>query len=260
MSGASFIRLKKLKGKSIVLVASRHNKRQIAAEIGVGGSIDASRSGLNVCLHGPQTPEEVAALARSLMAGAGIVKVRKDAVMCVEFVFSLPSSHLICDLDYFKACLRWVEARFGGLKNVLAADAHRDEAAPHLHVLLLPLEGHRMVGSDLVGNRQRLIALQRDFHEAVAAQFGFKKAPQRLSAASKSEALKLVLDRLRVDHDPALRSSVWPMLRGAIEHNPLGFAEALGIEVKAPEKRLRSMTSIFTGKGRGRNVEEPYRV
>lgn len=87
MSGVGFLRVKKLKGGNIIAVAARHNKRELFEE----GSIDPARTSLNEAIAGPRTADEVAALAKSLMAGAGIEKQRrKDATMGIEIVFSLP--------------------------------------------------------------------------------------------------------------------------------------------------------------------------
>ena len=57
MSGAAFLRLKKLKGSGIIGKAARHNRRVIQAELGATGSIDPARSHLNetVCERWPRT-------------------------------------------------------------------------------------------------------------------------------------------------------------------------------------------------------------
>ena len=36
-----------------------------------------------------------------------------------------------------------------------------------------------------------------------------------------------------------------------IEHDPAPYMAALGIATELPKKKLRTMTQIFTGKGRG---------
>ena len=257
MSGTGFFRLKKLKGAGIVAAAARHNRRAIQAEVGASASIDPTRSRLNQTLHGPPTPEGVALLASQRMRAAGIGKLRKDAVMALELVFSLPAESVIDDLHYFEACAAWASQHFGGQDNILSVDAHRDEAAPHCHVLLLPLIDRRMVGSELMGNRRKLLDLQQSFHVTVASRYGLKKAPARLSGASKQRAASAVLDHLKKSSDAALRSKVWPSIRDNIEHDPGPFVLALAITPKAPKKKLRTMTQIFTSKGRGGNVEKP---
>jgi hypothetical protein len=255
MSGAAFLRLKKLKGSGIVLKAARHNRRVIQAELGASGSIDASRSELNETLSGPPSSDAVASLAKSLMLDAGVTKLRKDAVLAVEVVFSLPASHSLDDRSYFLDCAAWAGSQFGGTKNILSVDIHRDEAQPHCHVLILPLRDERLVGSEMVGNRQKLLATQKSFHEVVASKYGLQKAPAKLIGPGKAAAASAVLKHLRESSDPALRSKVWPNLREAIEGNPAPFLGALGITLKAAAKPLRTMAQIFTSKGKGSGKE-----
>ena len=234
MSGAGVMRVKKLKGNGIITAAARHNRRVIQAEMGATGSIDPARSHLNETLRGPSTAADVGQLAKDLMAAAGVVKLRKDAVMGLEIVFSLPSDTAIDDLAYFTACSEWAVGRMGGV--ILSADIHRDEAAPHCHVLLLPLIEGRMIGNKLIGGKQMLMALQKDFHAAVASKFGLSKAPARLAGTAKQTGAKAVLQKLRETSDGALQSAAWAVIREAVERDPATFLLALGIEQAAPNK------------------------
>ena len=255
MSGAAFLRIKRLKGGGIITVAARHNKRVIQAEMGATGSIDPTRSSLNETLAGPSTAADVGQLAKDLMMAAGVVKLRKDAVMGLEFVFSLPPGHALDDRAYFTACATWAGVYCGGAQNILSVDIHRDEAAPHCHVLLLPLIGGRMVGSDLHGGKQKLLALQQDFHAKVAALYGLSKAPARLTGASKQAASKAVLQRLRETGDKALQSNLWATMRDVIESDPMPFLMALGIKLKVPAKKLKPFVAYVISKGKGPSKE-----
>jgi hypothetical protein len=265
LSGAAFLRLKKLKGSGIIGVAARHNRRAIQAEIGASGSIDPARSHLNETLIGPSTADGVATLAKELMREAGINKLRKDAVMGLELVFSLPPDHRLYERAYFADCANWAGDYFGGTRNVLSADIHRDEAQHHCHVLLLPLIQNKMTGSDIVGNKQRLLETQKQFHAAVASRYGLMKAPARLIGTSKQAAVKEVLKRLRDASDPALRSAAWPTIREGIERDPGPMMMALGIELPEPKKQARTMAQIFTSRGKRTSQDKetsskPYRV
>jgi len=257
MSAPGFFRIKKLTGSGIVLTASRHNKRAIQAEHGAGGHIDAARISLNTALHGPETPQAVAQRAKELKVAAGITGDRKRAVMALELVFSLPPKTSIDLAAYFRDCLSWAARTFGGIDNVLSADIHLDESAPHMHVLLLPLVGGRMKGSDLVGNRQRLQFLHTDFHSAVAGCYGLAKAPARLQGQAKEKTALAVVSTLRTTKDRVQESALWPILRDFIDRDPAPFAELLGIEVATPNPpKRRSMAEIFTSKGKGSNMPE----
>jgi hypothetical protein len=249
VSAAAFLRVKKLTGANIVKTAAAHNHRAIAAEVGSASHIDASRCAQNVHTAGPDTPAGVAELAQALMSAAGVGKLRKDAVRAVEVVFSLPADGAGVDAPaYFAQCLAWASATFG---PVLTADAHHDEATPHLHVICLPLVHGRMVGSDLVGGPSRLRAMQTDFHEKVAKGFGLKRGTTRMTGASRQDTAAAVLAHLRAIGDPVLKSAAWPVIRDAIERDPKPYAETLGFEVSSASKLARSFTSIMTSVGKG---------
>lgn len=256
MSGAAFLRLKKLTGGGIISKAARHNRRVIQAELGASGPIDATRSHLNVTLMGPSTADEVAQLAKAKLMAAGITKARKNAVMGVELVFSLPTDHPHDVIAYFTACAHWAGAEFGGLDNIISADIHRDEAQDHSHVLLVPLFEGRLRGSDAVGNKKKLSELQAKFFKDVAAGFGFSKPRARLSGINKAQATRQVLDKLR--QDPAGKSAAWAVIRDTVERDPMPYALALGIVITdTPNKPAKTMRQIFTSTGKGPRKEKP---
>ncbi len=255
MSGAAFFRLKKLTGSGIMLKASRHNKREIQAEQGASGSIDATRSNSNIVLMGPAAACEVAQSAKTKIMLAGINKIRKNAVVGVELVFSLPPDHKVDEIAYFTACAKWAGASFGGEANIVSVDIHFDEAQTHAHVLLVPLlEGH-LRGSDAVGNKRKLSELQGSFFKEVASIFGFNKPRTRLSGSTKTQTVRQILERLR--NDPAAKSAAWSVIRDSVELNPVAYALALGIKINTHEKQPRTLAQIFTSRGKGTAAEIP---
>ena len=257
MSGAAFLRIKKLKGSGIVTVAARHNRRVIQAEVGASKTIDSIRSGLNETLEGPPTAAAVGQLAKDLMKAAGVTRLRKDAVMALEVVFSLPPGHLQDDRAYFVDCVAWAGKHFGGV--ILSADVHRDEAAPHCHVLILPLIDNRMDGGRMAGGKQKFAAMHKEFHEIVATRYGLRKAPARLSGPAKKTAAQVVIKKLRQTSDPALLSAAWPTIRDAIENDPSSFLLALGIALKVVPKKLKTVAEIFTSRGKGK-AKDPMSI
>lgn len=178
MSATSFLCIKRLYGTGIITKAARHNRREIQAELGAVGRIDPSRTHLNQTLSGPVDAAGVGQLANDLMQAAGVDKLRKDAVMGIECVFSLAPDHRLDDTAYFSDCAAWAGSYFAGAE-ILTADIHRDEAAPHCHVLVLPLVDGRMVGSDLFGGRPKLLAMNKSFHSVVGAAHGLQSPPTK---------------------------------------------------------------------------------
>jgi hypothetical protein len=253
MMPCAVLTVKKLKGAGIITKAAQHNKRAEQAELGSRRHIDPSLSCRNVSLHGLATPKAIADYARERMEAAGIGKLRKDAVRAIEWLFSLPAGHGIDDHAYFRDAMQWVAAQSGGLDNILCADIHRDEAQPHCHVIVLPLVGGKMVGSDMLGGRAKLAALKNDFHAKVAKSYGLRREAGKLQGALKHEAMHLVLARLNQGADAALQSQAWQAIRLAVEANPRPFLAALGLE--EPQRKLRSMAQVFTSQGKGAKQE-----
>jgi hypothetical protein len=132
---------------------------------------------------------------------------------------------------------------------VLSAVVHLDEAAPHLHVLLLPLLNGRMVGSDLVGNKKRLQAMQSSFFDAVTARYGLTKprAAKRLSRAVRDKAARLALDYIQNHQECLQLPNVRFALSEALAANPESAILALGLEMpKGKPQRQRSFVEIMT--------------
>lgn len=245
-----FFSLQKLKGKNILLIAARHNKRTNQGEISKSVKIDSNLSHLNESIMGATTPEGVAELAKTLMDKDGIKKLRKDAVLGLEGIFSLPSEHGLDERAYFQECTHWIQNHFGC--HVLSADIHRDESCPHCHVLLLPMVNGKMIGSKLMGYKKNLSSLQEVFYENVSRRYGLERPPKALNNAQRKKAAIDVLNHLVQTQDPVTKSNLWPSFVEVIYKFPIGFAKAIGIEISMMCSRpMKTMAQIFTSKGKG---------
>ena len=251
MAASYLIRLGVVKGKSGVLVALKHNKRELQAERGADAHIDVTRTTLNYCLAGDSTPSAIATYAKVQMVKAGIDTPRINGVMAVEVIFSLPiDRHQQDTKPFFADCLAWVKKEFAAAE-LLSFDVHLDEAAPHAHALILPLMDGKMQGSAMIGNRGDLMRRINQFHKDVAGRYGLSKSDRkRLTSTDKQELEKLVLACLK--NDTAKQSSIWPCIRDEIHKNPLPFAQMLDIELTKPaHKASKSFVDIKRSKGKG---------
>ena len=239
-----------------LLQAAKHNLREDQKERGARSHIDPVRSDLNQIIAGPATPAEVAALARSLMDGAGVVMKRKDYTQAFELLFSLPANTAIDTGQFFSHCLRWATDQFG-LACILSAAVHHDEPAPHCHILILPLIDGRYMGSKLI-ERTRLAKL-RDSFAKLASGYGLKEPTRRLYGARQEQTARLVLAHLESTQDTLLQSVLWFTFKQDIEGNPARYAAALGIVVPdkvLPVKKIKTMVATFTGTGKGPKSEQ----
>lgn len=251
-NGSAELRLEKFKQAHMLRVAANHNKRTGWRPRPNPQALDAGAQE-NECLWGPTDPSEITKLAAKLRADAGVVKVRKNQVHIIEIVVSARPRACADDRAFFVAALDWIAENFGGLPNVLSADIHRDEASPHMHVLILPLVDGKMRGSDMVKAVGKLRALRSDFEEHVCRRHGLAMPVGVLRGESKARASETVLRALADQRDAVADSSIWWAVKESINRDPRPFLHALDIDVAPflPSRKLRTSTAIFTSKGKG---------
>jgi hypothetical protein len=212
------LRIAKLKRRGVILVAAKHNKREIIRELVRGDRINASRSDQNYCLAGPACAEQVAARAEALMSTAGIIKLRSDAVLGIEIIFSIDPGWRIDSKCYFTDATQWCEGRFGK-DNILSADVHADEGALHCHVLILPLRNGRMNGSAMVGGKAKLADHSRDFELSVMNRYGLQ-IPRK---ANLSRGLQTIISA-------CTKIQAWERRSFGVKETPAIIAAALKLE------------------------------
>ena len=217
------------KKASTLLDAARHNLREIHPERGAVNGIDPRRSGSNVILYGPPKAAEVMELANQLLTQVGGLRLKRDHVQAIEFMFSVPGdfSH---HRDYFQRCLSWAEQAAG--LPVLSAVIHLDQNSPHMHVLLLPVKDGRHVGGSPI-NRPSLHRLRGSFFDAVAGPAGFQRGNPKLHGAIKRLAIEAVITEAFSRGLPEQAGVFWPALKGGITANPLALVMQLGIDLEA---------------------------
>ena len=242
-----------------LLQAARHNFRDIQKELGANSHIDAGRIGLNEIMAGPATPAGVAALALELMAGAGenVTKLRKDYTQAHELLYTLAADTSINPHDYFGRCLAWTGEQFGH-DNIVSAVVHMDESAPHLHVLIVPVQDGRYLGTSLI-DRARLKKLRAMFASDVAPAFGLKVMPP-LAGAMRAKVILMIYERLESTLDPVLQSALWLTVKADIARNPAPYMARLGI---VPEHDTpvndggKAFKRIALSTGKGGKTERP---
>lgn len=180
-----FIRLKTIATFTKRRAAIKHNLRE---GLPPRHNIDAARSGQNLILCGASDVEAVLAAYQAVLQQHGVVKLRKNAVLLVEALFSLPSFDTPDSEGYFRACTEWLASYYQ--VPVLSSIVHMDEGKPHCHVLLVPVVGGRMRGSAILGGWEKLRAMREDFLERVAQRFGLA-SPSALPKLSKADRMAL---------------------------------------------------------------------
>lgn len=185
-----------------------------------------------IVIEGPGDARVVAELARQKLQAAGIQKVRKDAVRAIEVIISLSTNHGINDIEFFRASARWFARRFGGESNLISAVVHYDENNDHMHLLIQPVVGGRLIGSKLIGAGGRFKAHQADFDHDVARVHGVKVVmPLALGRRGLVLAARAVVEKLVQMNDALLNSSVYRVVKSSIQRQPVPFLSVLGIDI-----------------------------
>lgn len=249
MAASYIIRLKAMKGKSVILDALKHNKRTLQIEHRASGNINVANSHLNYSLTGINTPEQISTHAKVQMIRNGIDKPRINQVMGVEVVFSLPiDRHTQDTRKFFIDCFEWVKLSFKG--ELLSFDVHLDESAPHAHAVILPLVEGKMQGSAMIGGTGNLKRLIKNFHQDVARQHGLSRnESKRLSETDRQSLSRNVLNRLKTDS--AMQSIVWGCFRDLIVKDPLPFAQTLSIKPSIKTHKSKSFVDHKRSRGKG---------
>lgn len=117
---------------------------------------------------------------------------QRNSVQALEYVIACPPEAIEA-LDgpqdaphgkYLKDAVKWLSERHGGPYTVISAVIHRDEKSPHVHVLVVPIAtkvrkgGHEhlcLAANHYVGGRDKLRALQTDFHREVSSKYGLER-------------------------------------------------------------------------------------
>lgn len=249
-----FFHLDKINSFSQLKAAIRHNKREIQKELGANSHIDASKICMNYSLvEAIPTPDLLQKMHDSVeqYEDKSGKRIRRDAVLGIEAVFSIPANRTEIDSkSFFQECLLWLTEQMSPA-NVLTADVHLDEANPHMHVILSCVTPAKLIGSWLKGNNEKYRERNEDFFHKVASRYGLTLPPSKLYKADRVSLAKVSISKIESVADPMTKSPHYPLIRSLIQENPVPFATNLGIPIQTTAKKMRTVTQIMTSKGKG---------
>lgn len=100
-------------------------------------------------------------------------KVRKNGVICVEYVFTAsPEFFDKADAsqksEFFNRSVAWLKEKYGE-QNIVIATVHNDEKTPHMSAFVVPIDSKgKLNARALIGNREQMSRDQDSFHAKVA--------------------------------------------------------------------------------------------
>ena len=177
--------------------------------------------------------------------------LRRDAVIAIEILFSVPASNSSIDLGgYFSDSLSWSITEFAPAE-LLTADVHLDESNPHLHVIFLCVTENRLVASSVTGYKKKYQDRRNNFYHYVAKRHGLELPPPALSRFNRIAIANQVIELLEQTADPITLSQFYPVICESIRQNPISFASVVGIPSLPLSRKVRTVAQIFTSSGRG---------
>lgn len=151
-----------------VLAALKHNKRELPPQ----SHIDSALTHFNQCLIGKGTADEIDRQVKANLVLKGL-KPRKNAVLAIEVIFSLNKGCNISQTHYFNDCIAWTRTNFEG--EIFSADIHRDEAHPHMHLLILPIVNTgntwKLEGNKVCGFMKELNQRRKSFTATIGSKY-----------------------------------------------------------------------------------------
>ncbi len=165
------LRIQKLKTWGAIGGSGKHNQRERETP-----NADEARTAANRALVGCVEADSVALVKEAI----GTQRIRKNAVLGVEMLLSASPEYFrpgqiekAGEYDAHRlnswvgASTQWLKERYSN--RVVKAVLHLDEATPHIHVLLVPLDAAGKLNCRALfgGSRHTLSVLQSDYAQAV---------------------------------------------------------------------------------------------
>ena len=243
-------RIAKLKGGSIA-ASEQHTKRQRETP-------NANPEIQNIRFIGQPDTSITPNLETLVSERIGNQTIRKNAVECVEMVLTASPEYFRPDdparagyyleqqLENFQQAVhKWLDDKYGD--RIVRAELHLDEATPHIHAYLVPLdEKGKLNCRALFGGREKLSKFQDSYAEAMAP-LGLERGIKGSRAthtevkeyyAAVKEQPDLTLDLAAIHHQLADRK------RAIKEKEDLSrTAKALALEKEVLQQRIRELES-----------------
>ena len=106
------------------------------------------------------------------MAELSIPKIRKNAVLAIDFMLTASPNHFLLDgkrdnqkiADFTKTTKNWLKEKWGD--NFISATLHLDEKTPHIHAVIIPEIEGKLRANHWFDGREKMSKLQDEFSAA----------------------------------------------------------------------------------------------
>ena len=153
----------------VVPVCLAHNLRQGNEDHRHRSRIDPSRTVFNEVLRGSGRADVAADIARNVLDEHGIRPRRSDAIMAIELVMQPPVG--ADNPAFWTECLAWADSCY---EYIVSATVHRDQARPHMHILVLAVADGRFAGNTMTAGVNRFVNQRRNFMSHMRETLGLR--------------------------------------------------------------------------------------
>lgn len=225
MANYAIMRCAKLKTMGGVSGSLQHNFRERETL-----NADEARTPENEHLAASSTSEAMGLLREKLPE-----KRRKDAVVCVEYLFTTSpewakAASEAAQARFFENSMKWLEKKYGAA-NVITATIQRDETTPHLSAFVVPItRDNRLSAKEFIGNKAKMSADQDTFAAAVkevglergikgskAKHQSIRQYYSRVNSSERGQIKQEHVTQMAVDLKPKVLKKSW---FGNTEENP----------------------------------------
>lgn len=169
MSAYAILRIEKIKSVSHGNARLKHSRREIECPTAVSGKCNKHlvfTDRAEEMRKDKKTPFKT--IFHERIKGQ---KVRRNAVHAIEVVLTFSPNAVNNERlrSWASANMQWLADNFGGAKNVIDARLHLDEATPHIHAFIIPLDerGKLNARAFLGGTNNRMSELQTSYAKAM---------------------------------------------------------------------------------------------
>ncbi len=221
MPAYAVLRIKKLKSWGDIAGSDAHNFRERETP-----NADAERTPDNATFAGDAAQDSVEAVK----AAIGDQNIRKNAVLAVEMLMSASPEYFrpgeedkagsydqARAWEWAEASAQWLRERYGD--RVIKAVMHLDEATPHMHAVLVPLDDKGKLNCRAMfgGTRHTLTELQTDYAKSVE-KLGIERGLQGSRATHQDVARFYAVTQTKEHPEvPRAKSVDIPPLPGKVE-------------------------------------------
>ena len=167
MPNYAILRMEKIKSVTKGGARLKHNRRQIECP-----TANKEKENKTLLVSPTAKEDKKKSFKEMFKERVGDQRIRKNAVHAIEVVMTFSPGAILGEENIKKWAfdsVRWLADTFGGRQNVVDSQLHLDEATPHIHSIVIPIDekGKLNAREFLGGTRNRMVELQTKYAEAM---------------------------------------------------------------------------------------------